>query len=202
MDIAKLIAYSIEDRTRGRNDVALLLACLAVDATSRKLFADGKLGSADRYKKTLRAYTWLLEPMILLGMNLDATRFPFIKIPKNKNPDFADVVYSVFRCALAHGDAISPKYDLVPSYGTHGSNWRAGADGSLNLPDRLIPALQSIAVFSKVNADLPDLGTCYISLGDEHFPINEWRGREDDFRPIAQRYNKNRVIFDFSNWKI
>jgi hypothetical protein len=47
-----------------------------------------------------------------------------------------------------------------------------------------------------VNKHETTTGTYYLSLGDERFPIKEWWGREDDFHPIADRYNKVRVKLD------
>ena len=64
------------------------------------------------------------------------------------------------------------------------------------MPDRVLWALLSVAVFSIVNRHERTTGAYYLSLGDEQFPIREWWGREDDFRPIADRYNKVRVKLD------
>jgi hypothetical protein len=61
------------------------------------------------------------------------------------------------------------------------------------MPDRIIWALLGIAVFSKVNAGEKSDGTYYLSLGDDQFQICNWWGREDDFRPVAGRYNQTRV---------
>jgi hypothetical protein len=64
------------------------------------------------------------------------------------------------------------------------------------MPDRVLWALLSVAVFSKVNRHEETAGAYYLSLGDEQFLIREWWGREDDFHPVANRYNKVRVKLD------
>ena len=61
------------------------------------------------------------------------------------------------------------------------------------MPDRVVWALLAVAVFSRVNGGESTTGSHYLSLGDERFPIAEWWGRENDFRLVAERYNKVRV---------
>ena len=124
------------------------------------------------------------------GVNLVDTRFANIQISKNNEPDFAEIVYEIFRCAHAHGDEVPPEYSLLPSTG-----WGLG-HGELHMPDRILWGLISVAVFAKVNAVERSTGTYYLSLGAERFTISEWWGREDDFRQVAGRYNQTRVKLD------
>lgn len=83
----------------------------------------------------------------------------------------------------------------MPSEGSFRSQWSLG-HGELHMPDRVIWALLGVAVLSEANHRETTTGDYYLSLGEERFPIREWWGRESDFRPIADRYNKVRVKLD------
>src|SRR6266436_1434290 len=61
------------------------------------------------------------------------------------------------------------------------------------MPDRVVWALLAVAVFAEVNRSEKNTGSYYLSLGTEQFSICDWWGREKDFRPVADRYNKIRV---------
>jgi hypothetical protein len=90
---------------------------------------------------------------------------------------------------------VPPEFSILPTTGPFNSTWSLG-NGELHMPDRVVWALLSVAVFSRVNRHETTTGNYYLSLGDERFPIREWWGREDEFRPIAERYNKVRVKLD------
>src|SRR5207253_4677647 len=82
-----------------------------------------------------------------------------------------------------------------PTTGGFNSDWLLGP-GEIHMPDRVVWALLSVAVFSKVNHSEKSSGVYYLSLGDNRFPVCDWWGREDDFRPMADRYNQTRVKLD------
>ena len=191
MKLPDQVRCAIEDTEAGKFEAALLHACTGIDATSRRLFPNEKLVGV-RYKDCLRHYYWLLEPMVGSGINLEETRFTNIKLKGVTSPDFADVVYEVFRCHHAHGDEVPPEFEVVPTVGGWGSRWVL-AEGRLHMPDRVVWALLALAVLSRVNAGERSDGEYYMSLGDERFIIAQWWGREADFRPIAERYNTVRV---------
>jgi hypothetical protein len=191
MKLAQHVICAIDDATQGKFDSALLHACIAIDATSKQLAPQEKRVRV-RYVKCLRDYYWLLEPMIGAGLNLVETKFSNIKLKKTATPDLAEVIYEIFRCSHAHGDEVPPEFSVLPSQGNFYSQWGL-AKGELHMPDRVVWALLSVAVFSRVSAHEKSGGSYYLSLGDEQFPIADWWGREDDFRPIAARYNQTRV---------
>jgi hypothetical protein len=192
MNVGEHVVCAIDDYEVGKVNSALLHACIAVDGTSCKL-SSGKQDNRKRYVACLRQYYWLLEPMIGAGLNLVETRFTNVPLPNNSSPDLAEIVYEEFRCNHAHGSDHPPGHSLVTSIGTHASHWLLG-DGHLHMPDRVVFALLGVAVFSRVNRDQQVPDTYYLSLGSDRFPLNEWWGREDDFRPVADRYNQVRVI--------
>jgi hypothetical protein len=185
------VLYAIDDAEANKFDAALLHACVSIDVTSKRMFPSStKVGT--RYANCLRQYYWLLEPMMGAGLNLVETRFTNIQVRNNRAPDFANVIYEIFRCSHAHGDEVPSAFLVLPSAGGFYSEWLFG-NGELHMPNRVIWALLSVAIFSKVNRHERTTGAYYLSLGDEQFPICDWWGHEDDFRPIANRYNKVRV---------
>lgn len=193
MRISRQVLCSIDDAEAQKFDSALLHACIAIDSTSKRLFPnEGDVGR--RYVHCLRQYYWIVEPMIGGGLNLDETIFSNINIRKKPSPDIADVIYTIFRCAHAHGDEIPDEFMLIPSIGD-ASQWIIGKN-RLNMPDRVIWALLAVVVFSKVNANQKSQGDYFLSLGEDRFLLRDWWGREDDFRFFASRYNQVRVRFD------
>lgn len=129
------------------------------------------------------------------GLNLAETRFTNVRVRSTASPDFADVIYEIFRCGHAHGDEIPSAFSVLPSMGGFYSEWQFG-HGELHMPDRVIWALLSVVVLAEVNRNETTTGTYYLSLGNERFPVREWWGRENDFRSVASRYNKVRVKLD------
>lgn len=194
MKLSKQVLYAIDDVSSGKFDAALLHACIAIDPTSKRLYPSEKHVGA-RYVKCLRSYYWILEPMVGAGLNLVETVFSNVHLKNNPSPDIAEIIYEIFRCSHAHGDEVPQNYSILPTTGTQISNWGFGFD-ELHMPDRIIWALLAVAVFSKVNAQEKSDGNYYLSLGDNRFPIRDWWGREDEFRPVADRYNQTRVKMD------
>jgi len=189
--LSQQVLYAIDDAGAGKFDAALLHACIAIDTTAKRLYpSERKVGI--RYVACLRDYYWIVEPMIGAGLNLIETRFSNVHLGKNHSPDLADVIYEIFRCSHAHGDEVPASFSIIPTVGSVVSTWGFG-HGELHIPDRIIWALLAIAVLSKVNAGEKSDGTYYFSLGNDQFRICDWWGREDDFRPVAGRYNQTRV---------
>jgi hypothetical protein len=194
LQLAKQVLCAIDDAVAGKFDAALLHACFAIDGVSKRIFPNStKVGV--RYANTLRRYYWILEPMMGAGINLEDSKFTNIVLRNNTSPDFADIVYEILRCSHAHCDEVPENFSVLPSAGPFYSEWQFGL-GELHMPDRVIWALLAVAVLSYVSKGQATTGTYYLSLGDEKFPLKEWWGREDDFRPIAAKYNKTRVKFD------
>ena len=194
ISISKHVLRSINDVNIGEIDAAILSACIAIDATARKLFPNEKYNGL-RFKNCLRKYYWIIEPMIGAGINLEETRFTNLTIKGNRDPDFADVIYHIFRCAHIHGDEISENYSLTSTTFRNLSHWQL-LRGELHMPDRLLWALLGVSVFASVNRRETSAGTYYLSLGDDHFAISKWWGRENDFRKFTSKYNVTRVKLD------
>jgi hypothetical protein len=194
MKLSEQVLCAIDDAEEaGKFNAALLHACISIDTTSKRLYPSEKRVGV-RYVNCLRRYCWLLEPMIDAGLNLVDTRFSNIKLRKTASPDFAEIIYEVFRCCHAHGDEVAPTFSVTISKGPFLSHWTL-TEGELHMPDRVVWASLAVAVFAEVNRGEKSTGN-YLSLGTEQFRICDWWGREDDFRPVAERYNKTRVKLD------
>jgi hypothetical protein len=190
MKVSESVKNSLRDMQQDSFDSALLHACIAVDATARKSYPQ-HWSVGRRFVTCIRDRYWILEAMIGPGFNLADTKFPDT-LKKNNSPDLAEIIYEILRCSHAHGDEVPEQFSVIPGKSAFLSEWVVGAD-ELHMPDKVVFALLAIAVFSKANRDQKSDGTWFLSLGDEHFPLVEWWGREDDFRPTAAQYNQTRV---------
>lgn len=193
MKVADHVESALIDWDMGRLDSALTHACIAVDGTARRMFPN--LGNRNRYIRCLRHFYWMVEPALGAGIDLEKTTFPEVKIKNGTPPDFAEIVYEVFRCAHAHGDEVPPQFNLIMG-GEDSLTWIMG-EGTLQFPHTLLFALLFVAVFAPVNKDERPLGNSYLTLGGEphmsKFIIGDWWGRAADLQPIAQKYNKVRI---------
>lgn len=190
MRLSQQVLCAIDDAGAGKLDSALMHACIAIDATSKRLFpSEKKVGV--RYIKCLRDYYWLLEPMIGVGINFAETQFSNLQLGKNKSPDLAEFIYEVFRCSHAHGDEVPAQFSVVPSSGSP-PQLLLGPN-NLHVPENVVWALLSVAVFSKSNKSEATEGDYYLSLGGNRFYIRDWWGREDDFKSIAEGHNQVKV---------
>jgi hypothetical protein len=197
MKISEHVYSALLDWDAGRFESALTHACIAVDGTARRMFPNE--GNRKRYIRCLRHFYWIIEPALGAGIDLEKTRFSNILLNNKVEPDFAEIVYEVFRCAHAHGDEVPSAFELVMA--TEGlREWSLG-DGVLKLPSTLLFALLFVAVFAPVNKDERLLADAFLTLGSgDHkdvFPISEWWGRSADLEPIAAKHNSVRVHFIF-----
>lgn len=197
MRIANHVQYALDDFDLGRHDSALLHACMAIDGTARRMFPNDN--NSSRYKKCLRHFYWILEPALGTGIDLTKTKFSYLTIGKNNEPDFADIVYSVFRCAHAHADEVPPEFELILG-GDSERYWQMSAN-SLNLPHTVIFALLFVAVFAPVNKDETPLPSYWLTLGSgEHknsFHLSESWGKSAFLQPIALKHNSVKVHMTF-----
>lgn len=191
MRLADHVTAAFDDRLSGKFEPALLHACIAVDATARRLFPTEK-SVRRRYVACLRSYYWLIEPMIGSGINLEDMRFENVPLRDNPSPDLAEIIYHMFRNNHAHGEEVPRAFWVVWTEEGVAPSWILSR-GELHMPETVLWALLSVAVFSRANSGEHSVGNYYLSLGDQQFPISDWWGREDEFRPLADGRNTTRV---------
>lgn len=129
------VAATIDSFERSELDFAVLHACLAVDATARRV-DPGEPSNRKRFVRFLRDFYWVLEPTAMPGFDLEQSRFSNVPLKNLANPDWAEVVYEIHRCSHAHGDHVPDGFRLVPGVGLSMKSGRIG-DGVLEMPDNL-----------------------------------------------------------------
>ncbi len=208
MDVGSSVRKAIKDYEDGDTDAAMLHACNAVDGTAKKLYPT--LDSNARFTKLLRDNYSILEPMAAPGINLDDTRFPVkVEHPKASGgqPDFADMVYGIYRCHHGHGEALPGGFELMPdATGQPGVTTmeikkEAPGMGRVRISDRTIFGLLAVAVLSPVNTDqrVPDGYHFTFGRRPVRLEINHWWGRAADFPAVAALEPVPRVTMDFGD---
>jgi hypothetical protein len=192
MKIADHVQFIIDHMEAGKFDAALLHGCIALDATAKRLYPSWKVGR--RYVQCIRDYYWLIEPMLGAGFNLAETRWGNVPLSRNPRPDSAEVVYEIFRCSHAHGDEVPPEFSVMHPTANNWHQWRIG-NGELHMPSTVVWSLLAVAVLAHVNEreKVIQLPNYTFSLGEDEYLIDSWWGREEDFRPIADKANQVRV---------
>lgn len=197
--IGENVTAAIDSFERGQLDFAVLHACIAADATARKAIP-GERSNRKRFVRFIRDSYWIIEPTAMPGFDLEKSRFRNVPLTNVPEPDWAEVVYEVHRCSHSHGDQVPPGFSLTPGVGLSVTSGRIGA-GVLEIPNHLPFGLLFAVVLAQVNASERVPQGYYLTIGHlDHgnffqLPINDWWGAGEEFRPIANRYNKVRVNF-------
>jgi len=188
MRVCDHVRLSIDQYEAGEFEASLVHACIAVDGTARKQGARGRRA----FLAVLRDSTPILGAIALPGIDVAGTRFSNLQLERTRAPDFAEVIYEAFRCALAHGEQLGAGFRFHASVGT-GVGRLTLAEGVLHLPDYLPFGLLGVVVANPVNRDERVPSTYFLSLADEHLPINEWWGRHVELTVLAERHNPVKV---------
>jgi hypothetical protein len=77
MKLERHVLTALDAFDRGDKEDALLHATIAIDGTAKKLL--NKKGKK-YYKKCISQYWWLVERFISEGLNLEDTKFTYLKI--------------------------------------------------------------------------------------------------------------------------
>ena len=204
MKVGESVRKAIEDWERGDHESAMLHACNAIDGTAKKIHPN--LGSNARFTRLLRENYEILGPMGAPGIDLVNTRFP-VKLNRPKapggDPDIADIIYGIHRCAHGHGDELPDGFELLlDAAGPERITRMKIRQGQVQLSDRIIFGLLAVTVFSPVNKDqfVPD--GYFLTFGkDAKMMINEWWGRASDFPNIAAQDPVPQVKLDLKKFK-
>jgi len=188
VEIAKSVSKALDEYEAGDIESALLHACNAVDGTARKTYG-AQLGAGARFTRMLRDNHLILGPMGAPGLDILTQRFPgFIEkgTTPDKEPDLADLIYTIHRCAHAHGDQIPFGYELLPvaDLGPRLTHMRIEYDW-IQLSVRIVPALVAVAVLAPVNATLSIGGDYWLSYSLTKMPSQDWWGEADKFPALV-----------------
>jgi hypothetical protein len=196
------VLRAIESFDREEKDDALMHACFAIDGTACNLFSKEKATNKD-YKSCLRQYWWIIERFIGEGLNLEDTKFTYLKLDNGygkliDKPDLADIVYHIFRCSHAHAREVPVNFELLPYQDAH-YVWKLDlVNNELKMPETIIWALLAVAVFCKGNNKINTQGEHELrwgnqSMGITAFPLKNWWGREDDLKSFFADKPEKRV---------
>lgn len=193
MTILEHVLKSFKDGLENDFQSALMNACFAIDGSAQKYFLKEKVGRSE-YKKFIRDHYWIIEPMLGGGLNLEETKWQNLNIDNGngeiiKEPDFADIVYHIFRCSNAHGKGIPLNFEFTEDIdGKH--TWRISND-YIAMPKKVIWALISVVVFSKVNNNIQTntgyeltWGSESLGIGTYKFPLQVYFGEEDVLKKV------------------
>lgn len=204
MKVGDSVRLAINDWERGEQESAMLHACNSIDGTAKKVYP--ALRNKQRFTQMLRDNYSVLGPMGAPGINLVETRFP-IKIDKPTapcgEPDLADLIYTIHRCAHGHGDELPGGYELIPdAAGPPGlTHVEIRKGGGVQLSDRMIFGLLAVAVLSPVNKDQRVPDGYHLTFGRSAcLMINDWWGRVEEFPAVAALEPTPLVKFDFRSW--
>ena len=117
MSIGTFVSSSLGLFNEGKYDVALSLACSAVDATSAKCFPTEKFNNV-RYKSFLTKNMSIVTTYGMPGVSASCIRIKCINIPELKTDadsmaGLEDILYHVIRCGLIHQCEIEERIEFT-----------------------------------------------------------------------------------------
>lgn len=186
------LAIDAMDHEPRELELAMMLACAAVDGTARRTYPSVK-SSKERFIKLIRDNYWLIEPLAKLGVNLiehgGRTSLILDSPPPQTSPRCCTCSIAATTCTATRTSATRsrkpsnwPMATICPDGAPAGTPWPCRTD--CPSPLRHAPSCRP----RTSPRPCP-----FFSLDGHEFLINDWWGRADDFRPIADRVNQVRV---------
>jgi hypothetical protein len=151
MSIANFVAAAIDELGAGRYDVAMSLACSAIDGTTAKALSQSKK-SGERFKVFLEENMRLITRYGFPGIEASGIRIKCINIPDIKTDNegyvsIADIIYHVVRCSVIHECSIDERIEFTEQ--THIGDFKT----KFRIPRKLIVGLLAAVVQSPNNLD-------------------------------------------------
>jgi hypothetical protein len=152
MSVASFVASSIDEYHAGRYDVALALACAAIDATATKSIGDFSVHNAERFKtfleNNMRIITSFGFPGIVAGgIRIRCRSVPDLRTDSDGYVSIADIIYHIVRCGLIHECLIDQRIGFVQE------TYIGDFDRTFRIPRSVIFGLLMAVILSTSNAD-------------------------------------------------
>ncbi len=198
MKISEYIRLSLDEADRGNLESSLLHVCAAIDGTAKKQYSDDKVGR--RFRQFIIDHLDIIQHMYG-GIDLINTVFPFKDQKGNKGVKFEDILYSTYRCKLAHGDELDDGCGVEASIATHLDKFCIDIiKGTMTLPQSSIYALGFACVLATSNVD-QRIGNkeCFYNDLYYKFFVDSWWSKLDLARQIIYFDRDVIVKFDFTN---
>ncbi len=175
MSIGTFVSTSLELMSEGKYDVALSLACSAVDATSAKCFPIEKSNNA-RYKSFLMKNMRIVTTYGMPGMSAGGIRIKCVNIPDlNTDADnmagLEDILYHVIRCGLIHQCEIEERIEFTEQ------TMLGDFKGKFRIPFAIIFGLIMAVVLSKENSSETMLSPKEMIINGENVNLNSLWGK-------------------------
>ncbi|WP_295978903.1 hypothetical protein [uncultured Variovorax sp.] len=199
MKISDHIQHSLDAADKKDLDQAMLFACLAIDGTAKRTYPHvSKVG--ERYRMFITDNLDIIELMVG-GLNLKETVFPFVDAKGRLGLNFADIVYEKFRCSLAHGDELPDGFGIAVQVAEHHQQFHIDiANKSMSVPQSTIYALGLACVLAPANSDQKIGHDRYWFKDTKNtFVVDEWWGRAQQAREKMDFASAIRVKIDFKN---
>ncbi len=175
MSIGTFISSSLNLLREGKYDVALSLACSAVDATSAKLFPDAKYNNV-RYKSFLKRNMRIVTTFGMPGLSAGGVRIKCINIPDLKTDDenmagLEDIIYHIIRCGLIHQCEIENRIEFTER------TMLGDFESKFRIPHAIIFGLIMAVILSKENASEEMQDFHEIQFNGKHIGLNSLWGK-------------------------
>ena len=196
MKISEYIKSSIDATDRKELEQALMFVCQAIDGTAKKTYPNTLVG--DRFCKFINDNLEIIELMVG-GLNLQETNFPFPNKKDGVGISFAEIVYEKFRCYLSHGEELPEGYGVSIQIIEGCQQFFIDLQkNAMTLPQSVIYALGLVCVLAPVNID-QKIGSYQYWYRDpiNSYVIDRWWGKVDCAREIMDFDGQVRVKMDF-----
>ena len=175
MSIGTFVSSSLELLNEGKYDVALSLACSAVDATSAKCFPTEKFNNA-RYKsfltKNMRIVTTYGMPGVIAGgIRIKCINIPELKTDADSMAGLEDILYHVIRCGLIHQCEIEERIEFTER------TQLGDFEGKFKIPFAIVFGLIMAVILSKENSSEIMPNDKEISINGKNVNVNSLWGK-------------------------
>lgn len=199
MKIADHIRYSLDACDSRELDKAMLFVCLAIDGTATKAYPRIDMVGV-RFRKFIVENLDIIE-LMFGGLDLHETVFPLKDAKGKLGIKFEDIVYTMFRCNLAHGNELPDGYGISFKTSDEIQSFKIDIAGqAMTFPESAIFALGLPCVLSPVNGD-QKIGNNLYHYRDaiNTYIVDRWWGKADCARAIMDFESQVKVKMDFSN---
>jgi hypothetical protein len=199
MKIADHIKQSLDAADRNELDQALLSACIAIDGTAKRTYAE-ETAVGVRFRRFINDHLDVIE-LMFGGLNLQETVFPFKDVKGKIGIGFADIIYEKFRCNLAHGEELPDGYGVSVQIANGHQQFLIDLEKqSMTLPQSAIYALGLVCVLAPVNSD-QKIGSNLYHYRDpiNVYVVDRWWGKIDCAKKIMDFDAQIRVKMDFTS---
>lgn len=176
MSIGSFVSSALTLYEDGKYDVALSLACSAVDATSEKIFPNESKNHV-RYKeflkKNMRVITTFGMPgLSASGIRIKCKNIPGIKADYEQMAGLEDIIYHIIRCGLIHQCEIEESIEFTQR------TMLGDFGGKFRIPYTIIMGLLLSVILAKENKNEKMPTSHQLNFNGINIDLNSMWGNE------------------------